>query len=117
MQAPAKTEYRKLSARYNVPFNPGKILLDHATEAARRQGVYRHTWITNAIKNYIKRGAVACPLMLEDILGHRVSVTLRLEHLLLETLNDLCQEKGVVRSIIMIDAVISQLAEEFGDDS
>ena len=78
-----------------------------------RKGVSRNKWLENAVIDYLEQGEpTPCKITAEWLLCHKETVMVRLDAFTLELVNEQCEERGIPRTIWLLDACLSYMAKD-----
>lgn len=74
----------------------------------------RNTWMVRATNKLLERSGNALPhcITVEHILRDKRVITLRIDELTLDLVNEQCEAKEIDRTLWLLDAMVSYLAEQ-----
>lgn len=93
-----------------VQFRIGAKLLSKVDNAVEKSGQSRNAWVTDAVEVLLESG-VPLPLRItaEELLANKYTLMVRLDPFVVETVDELCEEKEMPRTVWMLDACMSKL--------
>jgi hypothetical protein len=99
--------------RYAAQIKLGRGILSRIDYHRQREGVSRNQWIQEAIARHIERGrAIPYRFTAEWLLSRKSNVMMRLDGLTLSLMNEACMDQRIPRTVFLLDALLSRLAED-----
>lgn len=103
---------RTREVRYPVQFRLGRKLLEDIDSIVDYTEESRNEWLMTAIHRYLKRGRpIAHKVTAETILYDKTVLMIRVDAETLDLINEECYGKDLPRTIWLLDACLSRLAE------
>jgi len=114
MRSTEKQNGNNKAEKTSVQFRVGKSLLGRMKRAAVASGDSRNTWIEQAVATFVQADFTTKKLDLtaSEILADKTTVIARLEPSLVSKMNRYCDRQNRKRTIVLLDACISKLAED-----
>lgn len=93
-----------------VQFRIGSSLLERIDHAVANSGYSRNAWVTQAVEHLLETGAPApYRITAEALLANKYTLMVRLDPFVVELIDEVCEDKGMPRTVWMLDACLSKL--------
>lgn len=100
-----------LIPHFPVGFRIGSQLKDRVELAAERAGISQNRWMLEAINGLLELGEPEGTDVTAELLLHqKVPTMVRVPPLMLELMNEHCEERDMPRTVFLLDALLTKLA-------
>ena len=100
-----------LIPHFPVGFRIGEGLKDMVEEAAAATGISQNRWMLEAINGLLNLGEPKGSGVTAELLLHRkIPTMVRVPPLTLELMNEYCEEREMPRTVFLLDALLTKLA-------
>lgn len=93
-----------------LQFKVGRLLFIRIEQARLAADIARNKWIGIAIDHQIyNQEPVAATTSAEEILNDKIPIVIRVDPLIAELINEICEDRNISRTIWLIDACLNLL--------
>lgn len=102
----------KAEPRVPVQFRIGEGMLARLQHAVESSGQSRTGWVREACHDLLETGKpLRVKLTAAELLANRVTLMVRLEPFLVEMIDEACEERGVSRTVWILDACLTKMRQ------
>lgn len=105
------THDEQLAPYFPIAFRIGRGLKGRIEDAAITAGISQNSWMLEAIASMLECGYPhGSKVTAELILHQKISTMVRVPPLILELMNEYCDDRDMPRTIFLLDAMITKLS-------